>query len=79
MSVVNGIVFLSQFGEERAQSGWGCGWVIEFIAEVEVELHPFMVSGRRVSGNWAWSSRRSKQLSLRAIRSLIESKVDYSD
>ena len=47
MSVVNGIVFLSQFGEERAQSGWGCGWVIEFIAEVEVELHPFMVGGTK--------------------------------
>ena len=43
MSVVDGMVFVSEFGQERAQSGRRSGWITEFLAEVQVEFHPFVV------------------------------------
>ena len=43
MPVVDGVVFVSEFGQERAQSGRRGGWVTEFLAEVQIEFHPFEV------------------------------------
>jgi hypothetical protein len=43
MPVVDGVVFVSEFGQERAQSGRRSGWITEFLAEVQIEFHPFVV------------------------------------
>ena len=45
MSVINGVVILGKFGQKRAEGGGGCGRVGEGLAELEIELHPFAVSG----------------------------------
>jgi len=60
VSLVNGIVFLSHFGEERAQSGWGCGRVTELLAEVGYNLTHLWYLWWQGCGTLAWSRRRSK-------------------
>jgi len=44
MALFNRVFFVSKFGEEGAQGGWCSCRVAEFLAEVEIEPDPFVVS-----------------------------------
>ena len=54
MSVVNGMVFVGEFGQERAQSSRHGGRIPPFLAEVEIELHPFVLRLTKRRGNFGF-------------------------
>jgi hypothetical protein len=50
MALVNGVAFGGQLGEKGAERGGGGWWIVEFLAEIEIEPDPFVVF--RTLGLW---------------------------